>query len=59
MITAEMFEKATGHEPEQDDLERSNCSQAGLIGHRMCGWNAKANLPNFMCQEKSDGTSSN
>ena len=52
MITAEQFEQATGHAPELDDLDRCNCPQAGLIGHRMCGWNSHTNLPIFMSSEK-------
>lgn len=47
MITAEQFKAATGRDPEQDDLERCNCSEAGAIGHLMCGWNRDNNLPQF------------
>jgi hypothetical protein len=46
-ITREMFIEATGHEPEQDDLERANCPKVGQIGHFMCGWDEKQNLPRF------------
>ena len=46
-ITAEYFEEATGFEPINDDLERSNCKIEG-IGHTCCGWNWEANLPCFM-----------
>lgn len=46
-ITAEEFEKATGYPPIQDDLERSNCADAGLPGHSQCGWNKKLNKPVF------------
>ena len=48
MITAEHFERVTGHAPEQDDLERSNCEHAGQIGHYMCGWDTKRDMPNFI-----------
>lgn len=48
LITAKYFERATGHEPEQDDLERCNCDKAGSIGHESCGWNFKKNAPVFM-----------
>lgn len=48
-IDADIFKKATGTEPEHDDLERSNCKQAGQIGHYHCGWNSLLNRPNFMC----------
>jgi hypothetical protein len=55
MITAEMFKEATGHEPENDDLERVNCPNAGKFMHLSCGWNREANLPVFMAgPEKSD-----
>jgi len=55
MITAEMFKEATGHEPENDDLERVNCPNAGKFMHMSCGWNREANLPVFMAgPEKSD-----
>lgn len=47
-ITAEMFREATGHEPIQDDLERSNCPKAGQVGHNDCGWDEHHNLPRFM-----------
>ena len=50
-ITEEIFEKAVGRKPENDDLERCNCSQAGKLNHFYCGWNTKANLPNFMSSE--------
>ena len=47
MIDANTFKAATGVAPEQDDLERCNCQMAGTIGHLMCGWDQKRNLPNF------------
>lgn len=47
-ITREHFINATGVEPEQDDLERSNCECAGEMFHTMCGWNTKHDCPNFM-----------
>jgi hypothetical protein len=36
-MNAEQFKQVTGKEPEQDDLERVNCSEAGLDGHYQCG----------------------
>ena len=48
MITAEHFKKITGFDPEQDDLERSNCERAGQFGHYMCGWDIKRDMPNFI-----------
>jgi hypothetical protein len=46
-ITREYFIKATGREPIQDDLERSNCLLAGTMGHNFCGWNQKHNKPQY------------
>ena len=48
MIDATRFKEATGHEPENDDLDRANCPDAGKLGHQDCGWNHTHNLPNFM-----------
>ncbi len=49
-IIAKYFEECTGYEPENDDLERVNCSVAGEdIGHLNCGWCKKDNMPVFLC----------
>ena len=50
-IDAEAFKKATGTDPVDDDLERSNCPEAGKVGHWACGWDHDANLPIFMSPE--------
>lgn len=50
MITREKFIEATGHEPDNDDLERCNCSMAGEVGHYFCGWNHAKNKPQFMTE---------
>ena len=47
-ITRRHYVAATGVEPIQDDLERSNCKQAGEIGHMCCGWDHAHNKPRFM-----------
>lgn len=47
-ITKEEFKKATGYDPENDDLERVNCSEAGKVGHLCCGWNYTKNMPVFL-----------
>ena len=47
-ITAEMFRLAVGRDPEQDDLDRCNCPQAGEIAHTGCGWDHEAGLPRFI-----------
>lgn len=46
-ITAELFRQYTGREPQDDDLERCNCTKAGQPGHMQCGWNASFNAPRF------------
>lgn len=46
-VTAEQFEKATGRPPQDDDLDRCNCPNAGEIGHLLCGWDDHLNLPAF------------
>lgn len=48
-ITAEMFEKAVGSAPIQDDLDRCNCDEVGEPGHWSCGWCDTCNKPYFMC----------
>lgn len=47
--TREDFVKHTGHSPEQDDLERANCSDAGKLGHLNCGICKEHKKPVFMC----------
>jgi hypothetical protein len=47
MITREKFIAATGREPEDDDLERCNCEQAGQLMHLCCGWNDEFNCPQY------------
>ena len=49
MISSRMFKEKTGKEPEQDDLERASCRDAGKVGHWMCGWCYLCDLPVFMC----------
>lgn len=46
--TADEFFNATGHLPQQDDLERCNCPDAGKPGHTACG-TCEHGLPVFMC----------
>lgn len=59
-ITRKKFKEATGRNPENDDLERVNCPDAGKIGHRSCGWCKNCNLPVFECfcevERKENGT---
>lgn len=47
-ITEDIFKKAVGVAPKQDDLERSNCPFAGKLGHYHCGWSSFLNRPMFM-----------
>jgi len=48
LITAERFKRATGHQPQRDDLERCNCAHAGEVGHWACGWDIERDLPRYM-----------
>ena len=48
MITAERFKECVGVEPQDDDLERCNCTQVGQTGHWSCGWDSVRNMPNFV-----------
>lgn len=45
----EKFVKATGEEPENDDLERAFCDKPGQPGHCYCGWCKKCDEPRFKC----------
>lgn len=49
VITTDQFIAAVGRPPEDDDMERCNCSLVGEIGHWSCGWCSKHNLPVFIC----------
>lgn len=49
VIDEEYFEKAMGRPPENDDLHRANCADAGKPGHRLCGWCTLCNKPRFVC----------
>jgi hypothetical protein len=54
-ITKDYFIEATGYEPENDDLDRVNCEDAGKIGHECCGWNTCCDRPKFsgcICRER-------
>ena len=48
-LTAEGFKAITGREPQQDDLDRVNCAQAGQIGHGSCGLCRTCGKPRFVC----------
>ena len=48
-ITAERFEAAVGYPPKDDDLDRSNCLDAGKIAHQHCGWCLGHDKPRFIC----------
>lgn len=45
------FENRVGRAPDNDDLDRVNCGEAGTRGHRGCGVCEKHNLPMFTCNE--------
>jgi hypothetical protein len=46
---AARFRELVGTDPEHDDLERVNCTEAGTTGHRMCGWCPEHAGPRFRC----------
>jgi hypothetical protein len=48
--TEKDFLDNTGQAPEQDDLDRANCKDAGKPGHWMCGI-CVHKKPVFMCSE--------
>lgn len=48
-MTAEEFESMVGRPPHLDDLERANCSEAGDVGHFMCGVCDEHKKPRFEC----------
>jgi hypothetical protein len=47
-MTVEEFYMATGCWPQDDDLERANCEQAGMAGHTSCGI-CEHGKPVFVC----------
>lgn len=47
--TSAQYREMTGHDPEQDDLERLNCEQAGKAGHSQCGYCPEHHKPRFLC----------
>jgi hypothetical protein len=53
-ITAEYFTRCTLRQPQDDDLERSNCNKAGQRGHTWCGWNHTLDLPRYMVGDSTD-----
>lgn len=48
-MDAKQFEKRTGRPPQDDDLERVNCDEAGSPGHTQCGWCGKHDAPFCEC----------
>jgi hypothetical protein len=50
VITREKFIASVGREPISDDLDRCNCTEAGLLGHTSCGWCLNCDKPRFMCR---------
>ncbi len=47
-MNKEEFEKVVGRPPDNDDMHRVNCPDAGKLGHWCCGM-CKCGLPRFMC----------
>lgn len=54
IVTEIEFNELVGRLPEQDDLERVNCEQAGTRGHSSCGLCKDCGYPNFI--PKFNGT---
>lgn len=48
-MTPAEFHARFGFEPQQDDLHRATCEQAGSVGHWQCGVCQIHNKPRFMC----------
>ena len=59
MTAREKFIEATGREPQDDDLERVNCKQAGEIGHMCCGWDDVDDKPEFETMRRAKHLSEN
>ncbi len=48
-LTTEEFAQRFGFAPENDDLDRVNCKDAGSLGHWSCGICSTHNKPRFIC----------
>jgi len=48
-MTSQEYKEAFGKEPENDDIERATCKEAGQSGHYFCGVCSVHNKPRFMC----------
>jgi hypothetical protein len=48
-ITPEIWELFVGRAPVNDDIERANCYQEGMLGHQSCGWCPACMAPHYMC----------
>lgn len=48
-LTEEQYIKKTGCIPIDDDLDRVNCNDWGLVGHSQCGWCGYCDAPRFQC----------
>jgi len=49
VYTAEEFEAMVGRPPQDDDLDRVNCPDAGLLGHLLDGVCGVHEVPRFVC----------
>lgn len=46
-MSPEEFEKTFGFKPENDDIERAECPDAGLLGHFNCGVCPNCGMPRY------------
>jgi hypothetical protein len=46
-VTENEFAQRVGRLPIQDDMERTNCPDAGSTGHSMCGVCVEHDMPRF------------
>jgi hypothetical protein len=49
MKSVQQFYAATGYTPENDDMDRVNCTEAGNPTHSFCGWCNDHDKPRFIC----------
>lgn len=56
-MTEDEFKKITGHAPENDDMDRVNCTGVGEPGHLACGTCPQCGKPAWVCEHFPETTS--